>query len=203
MSARSFFDIRYTIPGYTFILYFILVNLESFVFFVVKIAELESITLLGIIFGFLTLLSGAALGFLVSQPWHALNNLFFRIRPYERVNKRIKQRFSIEKMDYKVLSTKKKALIDYLMRRWDLFNLMGAIISAIGLGTLFGWLVSLTITADFKLSLPIHGEAFMIVIAIFTLIIILSLIEGMYTVAKEWVEMSIQMIAPESEIIDY
>ena len=143
MPERSFFDIRHAIPGYTFILSFIFQNLVGLALLSTRIAESDSIALLGIFFGFITLLSGAALGFLVSQPWYLLLNIAIKRGLYYFVNKdKTGEKLSVSRQDYKVLNYEKKEVRDYIFRRWDLFNLMGSVIFALTLGTLLGWLLN-------------------------------------------------------------
>ncbi|HUU88010.1 MAG TPA: hypothetical protein VMX17_09695 [Candidatus Glassbacteria bacterium] len=73
MSERSFFDWRTAVPGYTFVLLVLAFNYAP----LIKILQslgLDSI--FGALLGFLTLFSGSAIGFLVSQVWwrHFQNN---------------------------------------------------------------------------------------------------------------------------------
>lgn len=86
MSERSFFNLRYALPGYTFILLNLLINLRFLLYLFmtimpdIQLSEI-ALSLLGVLFGFLTLMSGSAVGFLVSQVWYifyfALHYLFF------------------------------------------------------------------------------------------------------------------------------
>jgi len=66
-SERTFFSLRYTIPGYIFILILILVTLPKLR---IIFTDIVSTDLIGIVLGFL--LSGPPVGFLVSQIWYVL-----------------------------------------------------------------------------------------------------------------------------------
>ena len=66
MSERSFFDWRTALPGYTFILIILGLNYSP-LFEIFKSQGIQST--FGAILAFLTLVSGSAIGFLVSQVW--------------------------------------------------------------------------------------------------------------------------------------
>jgi len=156
MSARAFFDFRYAFPGYTFILLVFLINLR----FVLEKSVLpiiqsnDALTLFGILLGFLTLLSGASMGFLVAQFWYALFNFVLgghfglekcfdmRARPFEKLGKLgiIDDRKTLTTvLDYILSSKREDGIHLYMVRRWDLLNTIGATGIAIVLGLVIGY----------------------------------------------------------------
>ena len=66
MSERSFFDWRTAIPGYTFLLLVLAFNYAPLI---TILEHLGLDSTFGALLGFLTLFSGSAIGFLVSQLW--------------------------------------------------------------------------------------------------------------------------------------
>lgn len=69
MPEREYFSWRYAIPGYTLILLVTLINLIP-LYSILKILAVHKIeSTFGVFLGFLTLLSGSAVGFLTSQIW--------------------------------------------------------------------------------------------------------------------------------------
>ena len=66
MSERSLFNIRYTFPGYTFLLFVVMMSSQQ-LWFKVKDTGLGFFTA---IFAFIYLLSGAPIGYFVSQLWY-------------------------------------------------------------------------------------------------------------------------------------
>jgi hypothetical protein len=67
MSQRHFFSFRYSIPGYTFIVLVIGTNYVP-LFEVLTARGFESVFVAFL--AFLSLLSGSAIGFLISQFWY-------------------------------------------------------------------------------------------------------------------------------------
>ena len=73
MSERTYFSIRLTVPGYTLLLWILLINLGPFISFVQNNNfQNNNTALFGILLSFITLISGPLLGFLVSQPWYLI-----------------------------------------------------------------------------------------------------------------------------------
>lgn len=86
-TERTFFSLRYAIPGYAFIAEVVLTNLTDWQSVRGFLSPLKlNSELLGILVGFGTLLSGAEIGFLVSQLWYlffeALREKVFK-QPFE------------------------------------------------------------------------------------------------------------------------
>jgi len=161
MSERSFFDLRYAVPGYTFLLFFILI-LNEVVLYLLQILtrSTTSETLTGFLVSILTLLSGTTIGFLVSQPWYCFYNCCFKKERYLKdvftkfknlgicPNKRIcndqngelfgaqKKDVLITVIDY-IVQKEHEQLKDYIGRRYDLINLMGSTIVSIAMVLVF------------------------------------------------------------------
>lgn len=150
MSKRTFFSLRNTVPGYTFILWNLLLNLRFVAFFFLYLMPTVSlsgnvITLFGIILGFVTLLSGAAIGFLVSQFWFLIYWLiierylanFYKEKLIEDFEVKDKEA-SVLVFNYIVHSLRQKRIVSYILRRWDIMTIFGSTIMAIISGLISG-----------------------------------------------------------------
>ncbi|MFB3888306.1 MAG: hypothetical protein ACE14S_02370 [Candidatus Bathyarchaeia archaeon] len=146
MPERTFFDLRYALPGYTFILFSILIAFP--VLQEVLSSSSDNAALFGTFFGFLTLLSGIAIGFLVSQSWHIIFNTFIDGR-YGRYPQTLdflcshyglscNMRNKIFFCDYVHRLSPDEGLKDYIQRRWDLIHLSGATLFSIPLAVVAG-----------------------------------------------------------------
>ena len=79
MVERAFFTLRYALLGYTFILSTLLVaypNLDK-IFSVAEITSNDGFFITAFL-TFFTLLSGGAIGFLVSQVWYFFHNILLK-----------------------------------------------------------------------------------------------------------------------------
>ena len=151
MAQRTFFSLRYALPRYTFILMSILV---LFPVLTRIFAQSDSVTLIGSFLAFLYLLSGAAIGFLVSQVWYVVFNsrLFeekilckFYFRDMKIFLESNYGRFSdcshmLLFSDYVHRLSNEKIQL-YTQRLWDLIHTFGSTITALILGSLFGLVV--------------------------------------------------------------
>jgi len=108
---------------------------------------------LGLLLGFVTLLSGSALGFLISQFWHVIYNYILKIycilerRPhYAFLIKNFEQYREKDKllslMNYFIISLiKDQRMSDYITRRSDLFNTLGSTGISLFIGSLSGFVI--------------------------------------------------------------
>lgn len=152
-SFRSYFRLRYALPGYTFLTIILLMNIE---FLVDKIpGSSYSIELLGIILTFFSLVSGSAIGFLVSQPWYWYYNKKIKC-PKQILNRRAHKRLSkikyVEKiieepedrisiMAYTLFYKTPDKITIYINRLNDMINSLASTISAILLGLISGHII--------------------------------------------------------------
>ncbi|MCW4012161.1 MAG: hypothetical protein NWF07_04120 [Candidatus Bathyarchaeota archaeon] len=141
MADRSFFDVRYTLPGYTFII-FLTFTLSGFPYE----DTITNIVTLAI--------SGAPIGFLISQLWYFLLYQSCWQGSYGRKdNPRVYMRYLHQKLgvskrydpsstvlDYLYHLCKNETLKGHVDRRWDLYNIMGSSFIAVLLGLLVGHL---------------------------------------------------------------
>lgn len=161
MSERAFFSFRYSTPGFSFILGFLLWN-PSLLIYLILISNLEPVS--GIILSILTLASGSALGLLLSQFWffywqrmrnglygNPMNELFtllFRKFNISFENKEICPQRKIVFFDYLFhylfyatngnSHKQYEKIRNYLDRRWDLYHTIGSSIVSLWLGSLAG-----------------------------------------------------------------
>ncbi len=133
MSARSFFNLRYSIPGYLFLIFAVITYPGVFQ----DISNIAGSELMGVILG---VMSGPALGFLISQIWYTLVYNRKKMNIYKS-NKELRKYLDylhkdhyIKKDDPDVLEYvcnylychyDNDRLIEYGNRRWDLFRIMG------------------------------------------------------------------------------
>jgi hypothetical protein len=142
MAERSFFNLRYALPGYIFLAIFFFVNWHT-LFFTFSSQTIE------IFVALLALLSGSPIGFLVSQIWYIIFNHFLlgKYGVSTKANRFLKDELELRSIDLDELlffsdhihrlSKNKNSLI-YCERRWDLIHLLGSTISALYIGFSFG-----------------------------------------------------------------
>ena len=148
MSERTFFTLRYALPGYTFILVTVLINFS-------RLQSLVKTEVFVAFLAFLYLLSGSAIGFLISQSWYIFYNDVVPIRfKLRNVQTFLACRFGIRRegwiqftvfLDYTLLLSEKQ-MVEYIRRRWDLMHTLGSTLFA----TLIGSLAGLLISTDFS-----------------------------------------------------
>ena len=85
MSMRSYLDVRLTLPGYSFLLFAIGANIPILSQYVDKIGG----TTTSIVMGVIMVVSGAPIGFLVSQGWYYIitKNWFGLVYMEDRIRK--------------------------------------------------------------------------------------------------------------------
>jgi len=100
-----------------------------------------------IFMGFIALLSGAPVGFLISQFWYLPFNLIERYVLIHHASPfKLLKKYGIKDEDLKVHydfilhSIENKGIYTYLNRRWDLINLLGSTFVAVGIGLLLRYL---------------------------------------------------------------
>jgi hypothetical protein len=151
--GRTFFDKRYTFPGYTFLI-LVLGGLSSWIVGIVENSLASNngsqSDLLAVIIGSLFLLNGSPVGFLVSQPWFLVHK--FVIAPRAYVLEYRKTLFGEPDIlttsviiDFEILRRTDERQFSYIQRRWDLLNLLGSEIFAIPLGLLAAWLLQMQV----------------------------------------------------------
>ena len=117
MSDRPFFNIRFAYPGYTYLLFIGLLSFEK-----MQSILKEPIGLWETIIGFLLLLSGAPLGFLISQTWYLILGLYLKTDSEEYLEKNLI-----------VLKCHNKEVRNYVIRRSDVLNTLGSTMVSIAL----------------------------------------------------------------------
>lgn len=147
MSERTFFTLRYALPGYTFILMSILVAYPELQ---LVLPQIEDATLVGAFLAFLYLLSGGAIGFLVSQPYYVIYNLFIagryggltEMREFLRKKYHLTDDIGRQIIFFNYIkSLSDKEFQIYAQRRWDLMHICGSTFVATIIGLIFGFLI--------------------------------------------------------------
>lgn len=152
MSERTYFNFRYALPGYTFLILILVVNLEYFLLRINQLSNIfpETITLFGFFFTFISLLGGSAIGFLISQFWYVVNNhynkkyRYAKRRSYKKLHNIIKYTdditHSISIMTYILYSkVEEKEVIKYVNRLGDMYNALASTFVSICLGLILSY----------------------------------------------------------------
>ena len=163
MSERTFFNWRTTLPGFTFLLLVLAINYAP----LIKIlSDLGMDSVFGALLGFITLISGSAIGFLLSQVWwrwycYQGAHYFYPKGPRKEITtlidkyglksaKNKKDREIIQNVvtvySYIIFKQKKKKggnaeLVDYIVRRGDSFHTFSATRIILILGIVFGIII--------------------------------------------------------------
>lgn len=152
MSERQYFSLRYAIPGYAFILLIVGIN-----FF--PLLEALRTTQVSEVFGaflaFLSLFSGSAIGFLISQVWwlRFQNKVgIFGLYEFEKsitafskkygleppkCNKKAQREF-ITAMDYVTHVEVRENLLAMAERRWDVYHVLSSTFHTLWIGVVTG-----------------------------------------------------------------
>jgi len=154
VSERSFFNIRYNFPGYAFLLFIILICFKELNGFISE----SRVGLFHVFFVFFYLLSGACIGFLVSQVWYKLiyhgKKMYYfqkKGKPRSYMNF-LHKKFRIREDDVEMATNasdfiyhhhKNENLRAFVSRRWDLYQTMGCTQYSILLGIGFGLLIKI------------------------------------------------------------
>jgi hypothetical protein len=148
MPERTFFTLRYALPGYTFVLAALLVAYPKLEPLILNNATPIDLTLISAFLAFFTLLSGGAIGFIVSQVWYNLFHFGVRRHSMREARELLEEKYNLTKdthhqivfLDH-VLHLSSKETITYMQRRFDLKHTLGSTLSATLIGSLFGLLV--------------------------------------------------------------
>lgn len=148
MPERTFFTLRYALPGYTFVLVALLVAYPKLESIILNNATPIDVTLVSAFLAFFTLLSGGAIGFIVSQVWYNLYHFCVLSHDVRKARKFLEEKYNLTKdthhqvvfLDH-VFHLSSKETIAYMGRRFDLKHTLGSMLSATFIGSLFGLLV--------------------------------------------------------------
>lgn len=235
---KNLFELRYTIPGYTFILFIAAININLLLIFVSEVvAGSTTAAFGGIIIGVLAFLGGIPFGFLVSQLWYLIYYFFMQPRILKQVieknektpgkkesklfgdrlrriggeykqlkNRQIKPEYLKLSFDYifdiaydEETKDEKPRIKNYITRRWNLFNILGATFTSLILSLIVGTLMYFYFqyVVDFSviknsaiefyfnrmtfLGIPIH----ILLIGILSAVLLLCIFFGMLNLAAE------------------
>lgn len=152
MSQREYFSYRFAVPGYTFILLVIAFNYVP----LLKILEItKADAAFGAFLAFLSLFTGSAIGFLISQIWLLIfkrnanmrrHGIIRELEPATEALIKTLEKHGLEEIedkkkvvtaicDYIVYSEKEKKLISMINRRWDVYHTLSSILLALVIGT--------------------------------------------------------------------
>ena len=151
MSERSFFTLRYSLPGFTFLLFLFLICLEE----IIMLNKILGSELFIAIFSFF---SAPAIGFFVSQVWYIFYYNRFQIYYWKSRCKK-EPRIYMEYL-HKFKKIKRDPIIaevvanfiynhnvsnirSYVSRRWDLIRIFGSTQCSIFISILFGLFIKI------------------------------------------------------------
>jgi hypothetical protein len=159
LSEREYFSIRYSVPGYVFILLVIAVNC----FPLLRLATpLQLGTFFGAFLAFASLLTGSALGFLISQAWYLYyenRGGVFGIPKLKDLPNTAVKKLKVTAtenadivLDYLLNKKPKPELWRYLQRRIDMYNTL----SCTGLSLVAGYSLGMLLRIYFCLLLAVR-----------------------------------------------
>lgn len=153
MPEREYFSYRHAIPGYTFILLLVAINLFPLFELLGKAGVSE---VFGAFLAFLSLFTGSALGFLLSQIYWwlfkkkggffgidgtkpILNLLTKTCKDYNLKIREAKKNELLEAIsDYIETQVDQEKTFEYSARRWDMYHVLGSTLWSLGLGFAVG-----------------------------------------------------------------
>jgi hypothetical protein len=151
-AERSFFNMRYAVPGFTFILISILTSYPTLKDILFPIADA---TLVAAFLAFFSLLGGGAIGFLVSQVWHLVDFWLFygNYGKFRKLREDLKTEYHLSddrleqvfRMDNLFNSLSERRIQIYAQRRYDLMHTCGSTLIATILGYALGILIRIHI----------------------------------------------------------
>jgi uncharacterized protein YacL len=167
MSDREYFSLRYTVPGFVFILTIVGLNYSNVLSFLVEEGKIE---VFGLVISLISLFASSAVGFLIAQI-HFL--WFHKMRDYAKILKRNdietfmqrelgwktkdkltemmkskdfekKRDYSMgASLDYILLKSGNENIIDFLRRKIDLYHTMQSTLVSIYIGLIVGLIIRL------------------------------------------------------------
>ena len=158
MSGRQYFDLRYAIPGFSFSLLIVGINYVP----LLKLLEPGNASEILVVFlAFLSLFSGSAIGFLISQVWWfrwQCKGGILGVNEYKKSLNRFESKFGIKKplesneeewinfhtaVNYVVHSVDNEKILIMAERRWDLYHILSTTFHTLWLGVTIGLLLRL------------------------------------------------------------
>jgi hypothetical protein len=180
MSERTYFSLRYALPGFTFILMVVLIIWPSLKELVLNNQARFDVGFVSAFLALFTLLEGSALGFLISQPWHLFYDFALRRNALGSAKRFLRDHYNLVGRrrhpheqeifhDY-MIHLADKQLLEHLQRRWDLLNTVGSTLTAVLVGSLVGFLIrALWLRAEF-------GSSDVLVIVVLPLLVLVLML---------------------------
>ena len=157
MAERQFFNLRYGIPGYSFVVFLLFPFMDSIAQLLGKLGISDLSSSASVLLGVVALLAGPPIGFLISQPRYIINHS--KLKDGLSFVKMLKEDiFNVGPETWKVVTVSDfilhncdvKGIVDYLDRRLDLKNLFGAEFVAIEMGTVVGVILKIGLGLGFS-----------------------------------------------------
>ena len=190
-NERNYFSFRYMLPGYAFLTTMLIINIELLNMQISEVSNgyTNTVTLIGIISGILSLLSASAIGFIISQFWYVVYNYYWKshkkltkrrsqielmnvggIKKYIEKDTEDEDRVSI--MAYILTSVTNERISKYIDQLNDIINSLASTFFGILLGLSGGYYLRLCI---FQHTIRCYDVTIILVSFTFILIILLNL----------------------------
>jgi len=153
-NVRGYFSLRYVIPGFIFVLFIIALNIFPLVYFAKSIQSPE---VFAAILAFVTILTGGAIGFVISQFYWFLFNRKGSLSQIEQfkqefdfVRKKTRPQPPNDKigniiieaiLDFTVFLEKDKAFINHVLRRWDIYHVLRSSYTSLTISVVTGLVI--------------------------------------------------------------
>jgi len=163
MAEREYFSLRYTVPGFAFMLIIVGMNYKP-VFDILK-GTSPSEYVLGVFLSFLSLFAGSAIGFLVAQFWYSYFHWrrIYHSLVFKRHETLMEKEFSFNSgiqgkdkdvtlsaiLDYVLLSNEDEKYWKYCQRRWDIFHTLSCTLVSMMLGMITGLILRIILMTSF------------------------------------------------------
>jgi hypothetical protein len=175
-TIRDFFDVRYALPGWVFIIFSLLWNRQ-----IANILLGNLLSILGIF------VAGVPIGYILSQIWYSLfyiKNNKDHLKLLDNYNVKIDLLTRRTVCDYIFNKYVDKEIKLPIIRRWTLINMLGSSVISLTVATLFGWLSAAYV-------MPKESPSYYFSLWIFGLILLILLIKGYVNILQEYEKMNV------------
>jgi hypothetical protein len=178
-TIRDFFDVRYALPGWVFIIFSLLWNRQ-----IANLLLGNLLALLGIF------VAGIPVGYILCQIWYSLfyiknNKDHLKLLDDYGVKKDLLIRRTV--CDYIFNLYVDNKLKAYINRRWAFINILGSSVVSLIIATIFGWLCATYVT-------PKESPSYYFSLWIFGFIFLILFIKGYVNILQEYEKMNVIIV---------
>lgn len=198
---RSFFQHRFTLPGAVFFLVIIVINIEYIFNIIIDYLKNDREVIdigISVIISGISLLSLTSFGFIFNQFWYCCNNRisqnYFETKDDPRIRDIVGDEYCKKNWKecmiiyhyYSNIANNNKILQRYLIRRWDMMNVLGSSIFSIIFGLLAGNALFYVLYQEWKDASPCVA----ILLSLFFVLVIFLIMGGIERIREEHREMT-------------